>query len=310
MRPQLRGAHPAPARGAGRSCAPAIASHNLRSVAHAIASTARSGGEDRDLEFQVLRGLGDDLAAALADLGHARAHLLPGRRPGGRHGVPRPAPAREHRRTSRSCSEQQRGDADRASCWRRRESLPQRADPGAAARAGARVAARRRCASSTPGCRWTVPVLDRRRRAARPRLDSTDPGAPDRRRGARRQRRPRPTPPQRSRRPSAASATGARARRRARRGPARRRRAACASAALELAALQVRECAKPWPEADGDVCEAIDFLEYYAREAVALDAGRDAAPGARRAQHDALRAARRGRRDRAVELPARDPAAA
>jgi len=44
---------------------------------------------------------------------------------------------------------------------------------------------------------------------------------------------------------------------------------------LELAALQVRECAKPWPEADADVCEAIDFLEYYARRAIALDAGAD-----------------------------------
>ena len=42
---------------------------------------------------------------------------------------------------------------------------------------------------------------------------------------------------------------------------------------LEVAALEVRECAKPWPEADGDVCEAIDFLEYYARGAVELDAG-------------------------------------
>jgi RHH-type transcriptional regulator, proline utilization regulon repressor / proline dehydrogenase / delta 1-pyrroline-5-carboxylate dehydrogenase len=42
---------------------------------------------------------------------------------------------------------------------------------------------------------------------------------------------------------------------------------------LELAALQVRECAKPWPEADADVCEAIDFLEYYARGAVELEAG-------------------------------------
>jgi RHH-type proline utilization regulon transcriptional repressor/proline dehydrogenase/delta 1-pyrroline-5-carboxylate dehydrogenase len=42
---------------------------------------------------------------------------------------------------------------------------------------------------------------------------------------------------------------------------------------LELAALEVRECAKPWPEADGDVCEAIDFLEFYAREAIALEAG-------------------------------------
>jgi len=42
---------------------------------------------------------------------------------------------------------------------------------------------------------------------------------------------------------------------------------------LELAALVVREAAKPWPEADADVCEAIDFLEYYARGAVALAAG-------------------------------------
>jgi RHH-type proline utilization regulon transcriptional repressor/proline dehydrogenase/delta 1-pyrroline-5-carboxylate dehydrogenase len=43
---------------------------------------------------------------------------------------------------------------------------------------------------------------------------------------------------------------------------------------LEIAALEVRECAKPWPEADGDVCEAIDFLEYYARLALELDRGR------------------------------------
>jgi RHH-type proline utilization regulon transcriptional repressor/proline dehydrogenase/delta 1-pyrroline-5-carboxylate dehydrogenase len=40
---------------------------------------------------------------------------------------------------------------------------------------------------------------------------------------------------------------------------------------LELAALEVRECAKPWQEADADVCEAIDFLEFYAREAQALE---------------------------------------
>ncbi len=42
---------------------------------------------------------------------------------------------------------------------------------------------------------------------------------------------------------------------------------------LEIAALEVRECAKPWPEADADVCEAIDFLEYYARGAIELEAG-------------------------------------
>jgi RHH-type transcriptional regulator, proline utilization regulon repressor / proline dehydrogenase / delta 1-pyrroline-5-carboxylate dehydrogenase len=43
----------------------------------------------------------------------------------------------------------------------------------------------------------------------------------------------------------------------------------------ELAALEVRECAKPWPEADADVCEAIDFLEYYARGALALERGHE-----------------------------------
>ncbi len=41
----------------------------------------------------------------------------------------------------------------------------------------------------------------------------------------------------------------------------------------ELAALEVLECAKPWLEADADVAEAIDFCEYYARQAVALAAG-------------------------------------
>jgi RHH-type proline utilization regulon transcriptional repressor/proline dehydrogenase/delta 1-pyrroline-5-carboxylate dehydrogenase len=48
---------------------PAIASHNLRSVAHAVAANRAAGRADGDLELQVLRGLGDDLAAALADQG-------------------------------------------------------------------------------------------------------------------------------------------------------------------------------------------------------------------------------------------------
>jgi RHH-type proline utilization regulon transcriptional repressor/proline dehydrogenase/delta 1-pyrroline-5-carboxylate dehydrogenase len=62
---------------------------------------------------------------------------------------------------------------------------------------------------------------------------------------------------------------------------AERARALTAAAAwlrerrLELAALEVRECAKPWADADADVCEAIDFLEYYARAAVKLGGGRE-----------------------------------
>ncbi len=47
----------------------AIASHNLRSVSHAIACNRLQGGSDADVELQVLRGLGDDLGHALATLG-------------------------------------------------------------------------------------------------------------------------------------------------------------------------------------------------------------------------------------------------
>jgi RHH-type proline utilization regulon transcriptional repressor/proline dehydrogenase/delta 1-pyrroline-5-carboxylate dehydrogenase len=65
------------------------------------------------------------------------------------------------------------------------------------------------------------------------------------------------------------------------RRPAAERAAALSRAAgilrarrLELAALAVRECGKPWAEADADVCEAIDFLEYYAAGALALEGGK------------------------------------
>jgi RHH-type proline utilization regulon transcriptional repressor/proline dehydrogenase/delta 1-pyrroline-5-carboxylate dehydrogenase len=42
---------------------------------------------------------------------------------------------------------------------------------------------------------------------------------------------------------------------------------------LRATALAVREAGKPWPEADADVCEAIDFLEFYARGAIELSKG-------------------------------------
>jgi len=38
----------------------------------------------------------------------------------------------------------------------------------------------------------------------------------------------------------------------------------------ELAALEVYEAGKNWSEADADVCEAIDYLEYYGREMMRL----------------------------------------
>jgi proline dehydrogenase len=57
------------ARAAGVPLRVAVASHNLRSVSHAIAYNRLLGTDDTDLELQVLRGLGDPLQLALAKLG-------------------------------------------------------------------------------------------------------------------------------------------------------------------------------------------------------------------------------------------------
>jgi RHH-type proline utilization regulon transcriptional repressor/proline dehydrogenase/delta 1-pyrroline-5-carboxylate dehydrogenase len=62
-------------------------------------------------------------------------------------------------------------------------------------------------------------------------------------------------------------------------GPEPRAEALLAAAAAargerdELAALEVLEAGKAWEEADTDVCEAIDFLEYYARHMLRLGRG-------------------------------------
>lgn len=39
----------------------------------------------------------------------------------------------------------------------------------------------------------------------------------------------------------------------------------------DIAALECFEAGKPWDQADADVCEAIDFCEYYGREVLRLD---------------------------------------
>jgi len=54
------------ARAGGDGVRVAVASHNLRSVAHAIACNRALGGADGDVELQVLRGLGDELQHSLS----------------------------------------------------------------------------------------------------------------------------------------------------------------------------------------------------------------------------------------------------
>lgn len=54
-------------------------------------------------------------------------------------------------------------------------------------------------------------------------------------------------------------------------GMLRRAAQAARERLFELCAWQVLEVGKQWDQAHGDVCEAIDFMEYYAREAERLD---------------------------------------
>jgi len=115
-----------------------------------------------------------------------------------------------------------------------------------------------------------VPIWIGEERGAAEGLESTDPGDPDRMVATAGR---------------ATAADAARAVETAQRGfrdwsarPATERAEALVRAAAwlrerrpKVAALAMRECAKPWGEADADVCEAIDFLEYYARGAIELD---------------------------------------
>jgi proline dehydrogenase len=57
------------ARTTGSGLRVAVASHNLRSIAHAIAYNRLSGGRDEDVELQILRGLGDPLQESIAGAG-------------------------------------------------------------------------------------------------------------------------------------------------------------------------------------------------------------------------------------------------
>ncbi|HEY2604007.1 MAG TPA: aldehyde dehydrogenase family protein [Thermoleophilaceae bacterium] len=135
-----------------------------------------------------------------------------------------------------------------------------------------------------------VPVLIGRERGAHEGFESTDPGAPERVVAT----AGRATEDDAVRAVEAAGDAFPAWRDRGAAGRAEVLSAAAGilrSRRLELAALQVRECAKPWPEADADVCEAIDFLEYYAREALRLDqgAGLLQVPGERNSMHYAPR---------------------
>ena len=73
----------------------------------------------------------------------------------------------------------------------------------------------------------------------------------------------------------------------------------------EFSAWMAYEASKSWPEAYADAAEAVDFLEFYAREALRWGAPHPTVPFAGEEENGPpLSPPRRGRRHRAVELPA------
>ena len=269
------------ARVAGLGVRVAIASHNLRSIAHAIAYNRLAGGADEDLELQVLRGLGDPLQEAIASQHlRVRAYCPVGDLVAGMAYLVRRL--LENTSNESFLQEQARGvPLDEL-------LAPPRAEPAASADVNAAFA--------------NEPILElrrapraraARRRAGGPRRPAAAQGPGVDRRGPPRGRGDRLDGPRHARPRRRLRRLGHRAggRRRAAGRPARRPRlgrdagaasaptsscgppAGCASAGWRRAALAVRECAKPWPEADADVCEAIDFLEYYARGALDIAQG-------------------------------------
>ena len=159
----------------------AIASHNVRSVAHALAAGRALGGGPADVEFQVLRGLGDDLGSALVQDRQSRAHVLPGRRPRRRDGLPRAPAAREHEQRQLP-ARPGLGRADRAAAGGAVSPLPPFANEPLlelrrASERDALVAALADLEGELP-LRVPVWIGDERREGDE--LVSTDPGAPER----------------------------------------------------------------------------------------------------------------------------------
>ena len=238
------------------------------------------------------------------------------------------------RPTSRSCATASPRAGRSTSCWPRpsvddaapgRRTTPRRAAtdpraPGAVrARAGGGVAAGvgpgrvhgRRVGRAEPSLGGRVPAPDRRRagHAARRRCRRSTPAGPARwwpRPPACTARTPTPAV---AAAVAAAASLAAHARRPSGRPCCSGPRSGCARRRHEVAALECFEAGKPWDQADADVCEAIDFCEYYGREALRLEAagGRAGPVAAGRDQPAHLPGQGRHRRDRAVELPARHP---
>jgi RHH-type transcriptional regulator, proline utilization regulon repressor / proline dehydrogenase / delta 1-pyrroline-5-carboxylate dehydrogenase len=274
---------------------PAFGSHNVRSLAHAIAAAEAMGLSRDAYEIQTLFGMGDTIQRALVARGHRVRVYTP-------YGAILPGMAYLVRRLLENTSNESFLKASFAenaqidNLLRNPEEVgamltrTRRTRPGTAAAAGpaelapfqnepptdfARSANRDAMRSALEDVRshlkqdYPLWIGGAAAGNERPRLDSLDPSRSSQVVG----------------RVAMADAELARSAVTAARTafpawadtPARDRAQVLIKAAaimrkrrLELAAWEVFECGKPWVEADGDVAEAIDFCEFYAREMIRL----------------------------------------
>jgi RHH-type proline utilization regulon transcriptional repressor/proline dehydrogenase/delta 1-pyrroline-5-carboxylate dehydrogenase len=275
--------------------APAFASHNVRSCAHAIAQADRLGIDRRTYEFQALYGMADELKSALVSKGHRVREYCP-------VGDLLPGMAYLVRRLLENTSNEgflrakDAGGATREALLQNPVGLlrprPAPAGPSGRFRNAANTdfsveanRARMRSAleSVAKGLGRKHPiVIGGRKISDREMIASTNPARPAQVVGH-------------WARATVADADAAVAAARAAwpawaERPTSERAAVLERAAdlmeerrFELNALEVYEAAKPWIEADADISEAVDFCRFYAAEIREVERPRvtQAVPGER-----------------------------
>ena len=273
---QLLGLHP--------EIETAIATHNPRSIAYGMARAEQLGMDKADIEFQMLYGMAEPLQAALQAAGYPVRVYLP-------FGEPIPGMAYLVRRLLENSSSQSLerlsdvGDvgpeaALRAPLAATAAESPPAASPGFANQPLRRFververedfAAAIGRVRSQLGASYT-PLIGGHETGGTGRIDSTCPADPQMLVGS-----VVAAGPEQAER---AIDTAARAFPEWRDRPANGRAALLREVARrlrgardEFAAWEIFEAGKNWTEADADVCEAIDFLMFYADEAERLAAG-------------------------------------
>ncbi|MGH9164099.1 MAG: proline dehydrogenase family protein, partial [Acidimicrobiales bacterium] len=269
----------------------AFGSHNLRSLAYAVSYARSQGIADDGYELQMLYGMAEPVQAAIAAMGlRLRVYTPVGQLVPGMAYLVR----RLLENTSNESFVRQRfaegRDLDELLTPPDVKRIPRpeppahrpptavedpgeyQHEPAAEWRRGEHRAAMRAAVADRPGPLEVPAVIGGQRFVTTATIASVDPGDPDRLVAT-------------SASCGAAEADEAVAAAVAaaegwRRTPVVERAAVLFRAAewmrarrFELAALEVFEAGKPWAEADGDVCEAIDFCEYYGREMGRLDRG-------------------------------------